>query len=290
MGKKPFWRERLHFRPTKSEKRDRFLFRLSLAVLLAVLVFFLIAPHFLPHDPHGTDLSAAMLPAGSPGYLLGTDHLGRCMFCRIIEGGRQTAYSSLLVVFIVFLFGSALGMIAGYCGGAADAVISRITTVFQAFPSFVLAIAIAGILGPGRGNGMIAMILVYWTTYTRYGRSLVLTLKNETYVRAARMCRANPAAILIRYILPNMIPPLLLTAALDIGNVVLAMAGLSFIGLGSARPTAEWGAMMSESRRYLQVRPSLILLPGIALLIVVFLFNFCSDCGRNVLDRKGHQA
>ena len=168
-----------------------------------------------------------------------------------------------------------------------DSVITKITTVFQAFPGFVLAVAIAGILGPGKGNGMIALILVYWTSYARYSRSLVLNLKNETYVRAARMCGAGPFAILIRYILPNMIPPLLVTAALDIGNVVLNMAGLSYLGLGGARPTAEWGAMMSESRRFLQTNTSLILIPGMALLIVVFLFNICSDSARNYLDKRG---
>lgn len=257
----------------------------SASLLLAVLLFFFIAPHFLPHDPFQTDYGESMLKPGENDYPLGTDQLGRCILCRLIEGGRQTVTTSLIVVVTVFVIGSTLGMLAGYIGGAVDYVIMKITTVFQAFPSFVLAVAIAGILGPGKGNGMIALMLVYWTTYARYSRSFVLNLKNETYVAAARMCHAGHLSILTRYILPNMIPPLLVTAALDIGNVVLSMAGLSFIGLGGARPTAEWGAIMSESRRFLQVAPSLILYPGIALLVVVFLFNFCSECVRNYLDK-----
>ena len=269
------------------KKKTKITFILSLSALEAMLAFFLIAPHFLHHDPYATNLSYSLLPAGQGGYVLGTDQLGRCIFCRIIAGGQETIFAALIVVIVVLVFGSFLGMIAGYSGGVTDSVITKITTIFQAFPSFVLAVAIAGILGPGKGNGMIAMILVYWTTYTRYARSLVLNLKDETYVRAARMCGAGRMPILIRYILPNMIPPLLVTAALDIGNVVLSMAGLSYLGLGGARPTAEWGAMMSESRRFLQTDPMLILIPGVALLIMVLLFNICSDSARSWLDKRG---
>ena len=259
----------------------------SLTLLVVMLGFLLIAPHFLKHDPYATDLNNAFLPAGQDGNILGTDNLGRCIFCRIIAGGQETIFAAMIVVAVVLVFGSLLGMTAGYTGGLTDSVIVKITTIFQAFPSFVLAVAIAGILGPGKGNGMIAMILVYWTGYARYARSLVLSLRNETYVHAAQMCGASRLTTLIRYILPNMIPPLLVTAALDIGNVVLSMAGLSYLGLGGARPTAEWGAMMSESRRFLQTNPSFILIPGIALLVMVFLFNICSDSARDWLDKRG---
>lgn len=252
-----------------------------------MLILLAVGPMFMHHDPYNTDLPHRLLKPGEEGYLLGTDQLGRCIVCRLLIGGQQTIYASLAIVLIVFAFGSLLGMIAGYEGGWVDNVIMKITTVFQAFPSFVLAIAIAGILGPGKGNGMIAMILVYWTTYTRYARSMVLNLREETFVQSARMCHAGRLPTLVKYILPNMLPPLLVTAALDIGNVVLSMAGLSFIGLGGARPTAEWGAMMNEARKFLQTEPQLIIYPGIALLIVVFLFNFCSDSVRNSLDRRG---
>lgn len=269
------------------KKKAKIAYFISLAFLIFLLVFLFVGGFFLKHDPYATNLSDAFIPAGEAGYLLGTDQLGRCILCRIIAGGQQTIYSSMAVVAVVLAFGSIMGMVAGYSGGAIDSVITKITTVFQAFPGFVLAVAIAGILGPGKGNGMLALILVYWTTYARYSRSLVLNLKNNTFVRAARMCGAGSIRILMRYILPNMIPPLLVTAALDIGNVVLSMAGLSYLGLGGARPTAEWGAMMSESRRFLQTNPSLIVIPGIALFAVVFLFNICSDSARNYYDKRG---
>ncbi len=269
------------------KKKTKIAYFISLAFLIFLLLFLFVAGFFLKHDPYATNLSDAFIPAGEEGYLLGTDQLGRCIACRIIAGGQQTIYSSMTVVAVVLAFGSIMGMIAGYSGGAVDSVITKITTIFQAFPGFVLAVAIAGILGPGKGNGMLALILVYWTTYARYSRSLVLNLKNNTFVRAARMCGAGRMSILIKYILPNMVPPLLVTAALDIGNVVLSMAGLSYLGLGGARPTAEWGAMMSESRRFLQTNPSLIVIPGIALFAVVFLFNICSDSARNYYDKRG---
>ena len=268
-------------------KKDKIRLTISFTLLCAMLLFFLIAPHFHRHDPYETNLGRTFLAAGEEGYLLGTDQLGRCIWCRLVIGGQQTLFSSLFIVAVVFVFGSLLGMLAGYEGGMADAVIMKITTVFQAFPSFVLAVAIAGILGPGKGNGLIAMILVYWTTYTRYSRSMVLKLREETYVNAAKMCHAGRLSILVKYILPNMLPPLLVTAALDIGNVVLSMAGLSFIGLGGARPTAEWGAVMNEAKKYLQTEPRLIIYPGIALFIAVFLFNFCSDAVRSYLDKRG---
>jgi peptide/nickel transport system permease protein/nickel transport system permease protein len=269
------------------EKKTKITYYISLAFLFFLLLFLFVGQFFLKHDPYATNLSDAFIPKGENGYPLGTDQLGRCILCRIIAGGRQTVFSSMGVVAVVLVFGSVMGMLAGYSGGAIDSVITKITTVFQAFPGFVLAVAIAGILGPGKGNGMLALILVYWTTYARYSRSLVLNLKNNTFVRAAKMCGAGRFSILIKYILPNMIPPLLVTAALDIGNVVLNMAGLSYLGLGGARPTAEWGAMMSESRRFMQTNTSLIVIPGIALFIVVFLFNICSDCARNYYDKRG---
>ena len=269
------------------KKKNKIACYISLAFLLFLLIFLFVGQFFLGHDPYATNLSDAFKHAGEDGYPLGTDQLGRCIMCRIIAGGQQTVYSSMIVVAVVFAFGSLMGMIAGYIGGAVDSVITRIITVFQAFPGFVLAVAIAGILGPGKGNGMIALILVYWTTYARYSRSLVLNLRNNTFVRASKMCGAGHFSILIKYILPNMFLPLLVTAALDIGNVVLNMAGLSYLGLGGARPTAEWGAMMSESRRFMQTNPSLIVIPGIALLVVVFLFNICSDCARNYYDKRG---
>ncbi|MCD7981349.1 MAG: ABC transporter permease [Clostridiales bacterium] len=255
------------------------------AVILVIL-FFLFVPYFLPHDPYETSLSLAFLPPGTEGYLLGTDNLGRCILCRILAGGRTTLFSSLCVVFIVFLAGTALGTVSGYAGGKTDVVIGKITTVFQAFPGFVLAVAIAGILGQGLLNGILSLSLVYWTIYARLSRSLALTLKDAAFVRSARLCGAGTVHILTKYILPELLPPMIITAAMDIGMVTLSMAGLSFIGLGPARPTAEWGAMMSESRSYLQTAPWMIIFPGIALFGMVLLFNLFGDFLRDHMEKR----
>ncbi len=251
-----------------------------------LLIFLLAAPEFVNHDPFETNLSLSFQPPGTEGYLLGTDSVGRCVLCRILTGGRISIFSALAVIGIVFTIGTSLGVISGYFGGKTDAVISKITVIFQAFPGFVLAVAVAGILGPGLMNGIISLSMVYWTTYCRLARSLVLNMKEAAYIQAARMCGAKKRHIILKYVMPNMISQMIITATLDIGNVTLSMAGLSFIGLGASRPTAEWGAMMSESRSYLQTAPWTIVFPGIALFIVVLIFNLLGDSIRDSMDKK----
>lgn len=251
-----------------------------------LLIFLLIVPQFVVHDPYETNLSLALKPPGTNGYLLGTDSVGRCMLCRILTGGRISIFSAFAVIGIVFTAGTALGVVSGYLGGKTDIVINKITVIFQAFPGFVLAVAVAGILGPGLVNGIISLSLVYWTTYCRLSRSLVLNIKEAAYIRAAKMCGAKKRHIILKYIIPNMISQMIITAALDIGNVILSMAGLSFIGLGASRPTAEWGAMMSESRTYLQTAPWTIVFPGIALFVSVLIFNMLGDAIRDFMDKK----
>lgn len=168
-------------------------------------------------------------------------------------------------------------MLSGFCGGLFDTVLMKITVIFQAFPGFILAICVAAMLGNGLKNGILLLSLVYWTIYARLGRSLVISMKGETYIKAAKMCGASNGAIMLRYVVPNVVAPVIVTATLDVSNVILSMAGLSFLGLGAERPTAEWGAMMSEARNFLQTGPWGILCPGIALFIVVFLFNRFGD-------------
>ncbi len=246
-----------------------------------VVVLILIAPDLTPYDPFATVLSERFLPPGSEGHILGTDNLGRDILSRIMAGGRASLLAGFSVTGIVFAAGTILGVIAGYFGGAADAVINKITTIFQAFPSFVLAIAIAGILGPGLGKAILALALVYWTTYQRLARSMTISVREREFVYSARLCGAGRAAVIGKYILPEILPQMLITAMLDIGNVILSLAALSFIGLGTVRPTAEWGAMMSESRSYLQQAAWTIVIPGIAIFIVVIVFNLYGDIVRN---------
>ena len=169
----------------------------------------------------------------------------------------ETNDSRLAVVAIVFVIGTVLGITSGYIGGALDHVLMRVTLIFQAFPSFILAVAVAGILGNGMGNSILSLCAVYWTTYARLARSLTVSMRNAPYIKAAKVCGAN------------------------------RLVGLSFLGLGAVRPTAEWGAVMSEAKDYLQKAPWIIVFNGIALFLVVTVFNLLGDSLRDALDTKG---
>ncbi len=267
--------------------KTKVLIRLIPAVLLLIAVH--VCRYFLPYDPFKTDMRNANL-APSAEHWFGTDNLGRDVFSRVLQGGQTSLYAAVCVVLIVFVIGVLLGVTAGYLGGTVDAVIMKIITVFQAFPSFILAVAVAGMLGPGIGNGMISLCAVYWTTYARLSRSLVQQISGETYIKAAKLCGASKWQIMLRYILPNIIAPMIVTAALDVGSVVLSMAGLSFLGLGAQRPTAEWGVMMSEARTYMQTAPWIIIFPGIALFISVIIFNLVGDSLRDLLDAGAERS
>lgn len=265
------------------QKRKAVLF---LILLVIFLLFTLFGRYLAPHDPYETNLSAALLKPSAE-YPFGTDNLGRCIFSRVLEGASASVFSALAVVAVVSVFGTAVGVLAGYLGGAVDTALMKLTTIFQAFPSFVLAVAVAGMLGPGLRNAMISLGIMYWTTYARLARSLVLRIKGETFIQAARLCGAKRRNILVRHVLPHIFSPILITATLDVGNVVLSMAGLSFLGLGVQAPQAEWGQMISTGRAYLQTAPWCILFPSLALFLAVILFNLTGDCVRDALDVGG---
>lgn len=228
-------------------------------LMLSVLAFVIvlgahICRYVLPYNPFKTSMTEASLPP-SAAHWFGTDNLGRDVFSRILQGSQTSLYAALCVVAVVFVIGTLLGVIAGYMGGTVDTVIIKIVVIFQAFPSFILAVAVSGMLGAGMLNGMLSLCAVYWTTYAKLSRSLVLQMKDADYIRAAKLCGAKNRHIIFRYVLPNVVSPLVVTAALDVGSVILSMAGLSFLGLGAQRPTAEWGVMMSEARNYMQTAP-----------------------------------
>ncbi|WP_083479827.1 nickel transporter permease [Oxobacter pfennigii] len=258
---------------------------ISSLLVFAIIIIAIFAVHITPHDPYKTDLTQALLSPCRE-FPFGTDHLGRCVFSRILSGTPLSVFSALAVVFTVATVGTVIGVISGYIGGAGDAIIMRITMIFQAFPYFLLAVAVAGMLGIGLINGMISLIAVFWTTYARLGRSLILGIKNENYIKAAKMCGAKSRHIIFKYMIPNIASPILVTAALDVSAIILSMAGLSFLGLGAQRPTAEWGAMMSEARNYLQTAPWTVIAPGMALFLVVICFNLLGDNLRGFLDRR----
>jgi peptide/nickel transport system permease protein len=267
-------------------KRNRlrlFLF-LGLTGLLVLLSVF--APLLVPNDPNATN-ALHMNEAPGRDFPLGTDRYGRCVCSRVLMGTRTSIFSAVILVAVTFVFGTVLGMLAGWFGGAADALIMRLTDVFLAFPQMVPAIAVAGILGGGMFNAMLAMGVTGWTLYARLARAQVLALREEAYVSAARLTGQGALSILLKTLLPNMLGPLVVSASTQIGTMMIGIAGLSFLGIGVTEPQAEWGSMISASRAYLQLAPWAVLAPAGATICTVMVFNYLGDCVRDVLDVEG---
>lgn len=250
--------------------------------VIAVAVF---APFIVPHDPYEAVLSDAV-QAPNAEHWFGTDRMGRDLFSRVIYGARTSLTTALSLVCVIMLVGTFLGIIAGYFGGILDAVIMRVSDMMISFPGMVLAIAVAGILGANMKNAVLAISIVSWTKYARLARSLVLKIRNRDYIAAARVTGSTTGHILWKYMLPNALPTILITGATDIGNMMLEIAGLSFLGFGAAPPTAEWGLMLNEGRAYMTAAPWLMVFPGLAIFITVVVFNLLGDSLRDVLDTR----
>lgn len=272
---------------TKIRELDKKTLKLLFIVLflLIICVSSLLAPYISPNDPYTVDLSN-VLKAPSKEFPFGTDSLGRCVFSRVLYGGSNTIFSALIVVSITFIVGSFIGVISGYIGGKFDTIVMRIVDVFLAFPGLVIAIAVAGILGGGIINAMIAIGAISWTKYTRIARSRVFELKEETFIQATRLSGKGEIYIIFKHILPNILPYLIVTASLDIGTVIIEISSLAFLGLSSPLPSPEWGAMISEGKSMIQFAPWIMIAPGAAILIVVVLFNLLGDIVRDLLDKK----
>ncbi len=262
-------------------------FAFFLVLALGVVVLALLAPWIAPYDPYEAVLSSAD-KAPSPQHLFGTDKLGRDLLSRVIYGTRTSLGSVLLLVSTTLVVGSFLGIIAGYFGGAVDAVIMRISDMMIAFPGLVLAIAIAGIMGANMFNAILAIVFVSWTKYARLARSMVLRIKHKDYISAAVLTGSTTGHILGRYMLPLTLPMLVVTAATDIGTMMLEIAALSFLGFGAQSPTAEWGLMLNEGRAYMQTSPWMIFFPGLAIFIVVVIYNLLGDSLRDILDPESY--
>ena len=259
-----------------------------MTVVTALCVLVLIAlPRILDVDLSVTDLSRTYRAPGEDGFLLGSDSVGRDVALRTAFGGSESVVMAFAIVAISLVIGSVVGLVAGLSGGVVDAVLDKVITMFQAFPSFVLALAISAILGQGTVNMVVAIVFSKWTEFARMARGLALSLKGSDSVKSARVCGAGPVAIGLKYLLPNMLAPLVAMAALSMGDAVLVMAGLSFLGLGPGRPTNEWGAMMNAERSSFQFAPWCILVPGLALFITVTIFNLLGDALRDALDVRG---
>lgn len=260
-------------------------FTVFLVLAIAIICVAIFAPFIAPKDPYDAVMSDSLQPPGGK-YICGTDKLGRDVLSRVIYGTRSSLIMTLCLVAVIFVIGTALGILAGYFGGIVDEVIMRIADMCISFPGLVLAIAIAGLLGPNMVNAVIAISAVSWTKYARLSRSLVLKIKNNTYMEAAVVTGTKTKDIIFRYVIPNLITTMIITAATDIGGMMLELASLSFLGFGAQAPTPEWGLMLNEGRTYLAKAPWLMIYPGLAIVIVVVVFNMLGDSIRDILDPK----
>jgi len=267
----------------------RTLVRNRMAMVGATIIFIwavvaIAAPIVAPYDALAQKVEDRLGPPSAQ-YLFGTDELGRDVFSRVVYGARISLPVGLLVVLFATLVGALVGALAGYIGGLFDLLIMRLADITLAFPSIVLALAIAAALGPSLRNALIAMILVWWPEYARLMRGQVLSVKNDDYVQAARTLGASGTRILLRHIIPNTLAPIIVKASLDAGSAILTIAALSFIGLGAVPPTPEWGAMISMGR-FKFYQWWLTTFPGLAVLTVVLGFNFLGDGVRDAFDPR----
>ncbi len=236
-------------------------------------------------DPTAGDLKDAIMQPDAA-HVCGTDKMGRDIYSRVLYGARISLVSTFILVALVFVIGTALGVVSGYFGGWVDAVIMRIADMMIAFPGLVLAIAVAGMLGASMRNAIIAIALVTWPKYARMARSLVLKIRHTDFVYAAIVTGSSTWRMLWKYMLPNTITTLVITAATDIGGMMMELSALSFLGFGAQPPTPEWGAMLNEGRDFMQSAPWMMIYPGFAIFITVVVFNMLGDNLRDILDPR----
>lgn len=261
-------------------------FAVTSVLVLCLLLIAIAAPVIAPYDPTHAAMKDAFLEPGAQ-HLFGTDKLGRDCFSRVLYGARASLTGVLVLVASVFVVGTTMGVVSGYFGGKVDMVIMRISDMMISFPGMILAIAIAGIMGGSLVNAVFALTIVSWTKYARLSRSMVLKVKRRDFVEAAIVNGGTPGRILWVHILPNILPMMVITAAADIGALMMELAGLSFLGFGSQPPAPEWGLMLNEGRQQLQTAPWLMFFPGLAIFVTVVVFNLWGDNLRDVLDPRG---
>jgi peptide/nickel transport system permease protein len=257
---------------------------IGLVVVVVWVVISLLAPQIAPADPLKQNVSERLESPNST-YAFGSDELGRDMFSRVLYGGRITIPAGVLVIVIGSFIGTIVGAVAGYVGGLWDELLMRVTELFMAFPTIILALAITAALGPDMRNAIIALVIVWWPNYARLIRGLVLEVKSKEFVDGARSVGATGPYILFRTVLPNCVSPAIVLATLDIGNAILTFAGLSFLGLGPEPSSPEWGRMVSIGIDFFD-QWWMWLYPGMAIAILVMAFNFIGDGLRDLLDPR----
>ncbi|AGN36954.1 ABC transporter permease subunit [Bacillus paralicheniformis] len=242
-------------------------------------------PFFLPFDPLRTDMANRLQPI-SLQHWLGTDHLGRDIFSRMIAGAKATVGTALAAILISVFIGVPVGLVSGFFGGRLDRMIMRIVDAVMAFPDYIVAIVLSGLLGPGLMNLILAVVAVKWVGYARLVRSTVFSEKQKDYIALAELTGLGSGAILKKHLLPHVLGNVSVLATLDIGKTVLMIAALSYIGLGAQPPYPEWGAMLNDGKHYFLHAPQLMVIPGLAIMFIVLLSNLYGDRLRDRFDVK----
>ncbi|WP_142846592.1 nickel ABC transporter permease subunit NikC [Telmatospirillum sp. J64-1] len=270
-----------HLPPKRRRKRWATMVGAVLAVALILVA--LLAPVLTPHDPNAVDL-AQRLQGPSLSHWLGTDHLGRDILTRLMHGATVSLGAVAVILALIVTLGIGVGGLSGLIGGRVDQVIMRICDMFLTVPTFVLSMFMVGVLGTGLTNVILAIALSHWAWYARLVRGLVLSLREREFVLAARVAGASRLRIFVEHILPGVMAQLIVLVTLDIGHMILHIAGLSFLGLGVTPPTAEWGVMIGDARDFIWTHPMLIVYPGLAIFLTVMAFNLLGDALRDHLD------
>ncbi|WP_396613569.1 nickel transporter permease (plasmid) [Haloferax sp. S1W] len=276
-------------RPSHSQRRvtdtvrSSRLTQFGLGIVLTLLVVAVFGPLVSPYDPVEQNL-AHQLESPSLAHPLGTDQLGRDVLTRLLYGSRLSLGIAVAVTAVRLVVGTTVGLVAGYAGGWVDEALMRLVDTLLAFPGIVLALVIAGVLGPSLVNVMLALAVVGWASYARLVRSNVLSLREREFVSVARLLGRSRTHVIARHLVPNVVAPVAVLATLDIGGVILGTAGLSFIGLGAQPPTPEWGTMLASGRTYLQQAWWLVNAPGVCIMVTVLGFNLLGDSLRDMLS------
>jgi peptide/nickel transport system permease protein len=267
----------------------RLLMKNPVGMVGAVIVLFTIvvavcAPLIAPYDPSNQDADRLLGPSAA--HLLGTDELGRDTFSRVVYGARVSLEVGIVAVFVSLVFGGLLGILSGYFGGALDSIIMRIVDILFAFPGLILAIVIAGLLGPSSQNAMIAIGVIYAPAFARVIRGSILGVLNELYIESARVSGAMTFRLIFQHVLPNILAPMIVLVTVYLSSAILSEASLSFLGLGTQPPEPSWGGMLNAARSFMEINPWMAIAPGLAIMIVVLGLNFLGDGLRDVLDPR----